>query len=127
MPQFTVRHLRVHRHGTVEFDVAVPNAGQLDVLETAWDTNLAHTAILLRPAPRRFVFARAHKSARGGGMLQFRVSPNARGKLLVHDHSYGVTLRLWVTYTPAGGRYDKQGFYGLRLPERHSRADSSPQ
>ena len=59
--KFTVRHLRVHRNGTVGFDVTVPYAGQLDVLETAWNNNLAHAAIL-QPAPRRFVFARAHRA-----------------------------------------------------------------
>jgi hypothetical protein len=120
--QFTVRHLRVHRNGTVAFDVTVPSAGRLDILETAWNDNLAHAAIVLQPASRRFVFARAHKNARRADTLHLRVSPNARGKLLVRHHAYGVTLRLWVTYTPAGGRYRKQGFYGLHLPKRLSHA-----
>jgi hypothetical protein len=123
---FTVRHLRVRRNGTIEFDVAVPNAGQLDVLETAWKNNLAHAATRLQPAERRFVLARAHKNARRGGTLHFRVRPNARGKLLVKHHTYGVTLRLWVTYTPAGGSYRKQGFYGLHLPKRLNHARALP-
>ena len=116
--QFTVSHLRVHRNGKVEFDITVPYAGRLDVLETAWNNNLAHGAIVLQPAPRRFVIARAHKSAGRAGTLHFTVSPNARGKLLVRRHRYGVTLRLWITYTPVGGSYRKQGFYGLHLPKR---------
>jgi hypothetical protein len=99
----------------VTFDVRLPSAGRLDVLETAWNDNLAHAAILLQPAPRRFVFARAHKSALRAETLHFRITPNARGKRLVHHHTYRVTLRLWVSYTPTGGRYRKQGFYGLYL------------
>ena len=35
----------------------------------------------------------------------------------MQHHSYSVTLRLWVTYTPAGGRPRKHGFYGLHLPQ----------
>ena len=122
--EFTVRHLRVRRKGIIEFDVTVPHAGQLDVLETAWNDNLAHAASVLQPAPRRFVFARAHKSARRAETLHFRVRPNARGRLLVRHHRYDVTLRLWVTYTPAGGTDRKQGFYGLHLPKplNHARA-----
>jgi hypothetical protein len=122
--QFTVRHLRVRRNGIIEFAVTVPHAGQLDVLETAWNNNLAHAARLLQPARHRFVFARTHKNARRATTLHFRVTPNARGRLLVEHHAYGVTLRLWVTYTPAGGTYRKQGFYGLHLTKRlkHARA-----
>ena len=45
-----------------------------------------------------------------------RLIPNRRGKRLVRSHTYRVTLRLWVTYAPAGGRQRKQGFYGLHLP-----------
>ena len=120
--QFIVRHLRVHHNGIIEFAVTVPNPGQLDVLETAWNNNLAHAASLLRPARHRFVFARTHKNALRATTLHFRVSPNARGRLLVQHHAYGVTLRLWVTYTPAGGTSRKQGFYGLHLPRRLKRA-----
>ena len=86
--EFTVRHLRVRRKGIIEFDVTVPHAGQLDVLETAWNDNPAHAASVLQPAPRRFVFARAHKSARRAETLHFRVRPNARGRLLVRHHRY---------------------------------------
>ena len=91
--------------------------GQLDVLETAWNNNVAHAAILLQPAARRFVFTRAHKRARRAETLHFRVRPNARGRLLVRHHRYGVTLRLWVTYTPAGETDRKQGFYAAALAQ----------
>jgi hypothetical protein len=43
--------------------------------------------------------------------------PGARGSLLVRHHTYHVVLRLWVTYTPAGGTQRSVGFYGLHLPQ----------
>ena len=58
-----------------------------------------------------------HRTAHQVGVLRVRVSPNARGRRLVHHHTYRVTLRLWVTYTPTGGEQRKQGFYGLHLPK----------
>ena len=72
---------------------------------------------LLQPAPRRFAFARAHTTAHHASTLHVRVTPNARGRRLVHHHTYRVTLRLWVTYTPTGGKQRKQGFHGLHLPK----------
>ena len=120
--QFTVKHLRVDRNGTIEFDVTVPHAGQLDVLETAWNDNLARAAIVLQPASRRFVFARQHRTVLRADTLHLRVTPNKRGERLVHHRTYRVTLRLWVTYTPAGGSYRKQGFHGLHLPKRVNHA-----
>ena len=83
--------------------------------KTAWNDNLAHAAIQLQPAPRRFVFARQHKTVQRATTLHLRVTPNKRGTRLVHHHSYRVTLRLWVSYTPTGGRPRSKGFYGLHL------------
>ena len=114
---FTVSRIKTHPNGKITFRVKVPGPGAIDVLETAWNGNLARTAVQLQPAPRRFVFARRHRSARRATTMHFRVTPNARGKLLVHHHTYRVTLRLWVSYTPTGGHSRKQGFYGLRLPK----------
>ena len=113
--QFTVSQIRTHHHGTISFRVNVPGPGSVGVLETAWDDNLARAAALLRPAARRFVFARAHRTARDEGSLKLRVTPNKRGERLVHHHAYPVTLRLWVTCTATGGKQRKQGFYSLHL------------
>ena len=115
--QFTISHIRIHHHGIITFRVKVPGRGRIDVLETAWNDNLARAAVLLQPAPRRFVFARNHRAARHASTLHVRVTPNARGRRLVHHHTYRVTLRLWVTYTPTGGKQRKQRFYGLHLPK----------
>jgi MBG domain (YGX type)/Glycine rich protein len=115
---FTVSDIKTHRNGTITFAVKVPGPGTIDVLETAWDDNLAHAAVLLAPAARRFVFARAHRTAQQATTLHLRVKPNARGRRLVHHHTYRVTLRLWVSYTPTGGgAYGSIGFYGLHLPK----------
>lgn len=86
------------------------------MLETAWNDNVAHAAVLLQPAVDRFVYARKYVNADSAGIFHVRVKPTARGRRLVHHHSYRVLLRLWVTYTPAGGAYRSIGFYGLHLP-----------
>jgi hypothetical protein len=88
----------------------------VDVLETAWHDNLASIAAPLQPAPHRFVFARTHTTVRGAATIRMSVAPNARGRLLVEHHAYRVVLRLWVSYTPAGGRARSIGVYGLHLP-----------
>jgi hypothetical protein len=113
---FTVSHIKTHRNGSVTFNVKLPGPGTIDVLETAWKNNLATTAVLLQPAARRFVIARHHKTAPDATTLKLRVTPNKTGEQLVRHHTYRVTLRLWVSYTPTGGRFRKQGFYGLHLP-----------
>jgi hypothetical protein len=74
--QFTVSHIRTHRDGAISFRVKVPGQGRIDVLETAWKDNLAQAAVLLQPAPRRFVFPRAHRRAHRAGTLKLRVIPN---------------------------------------------------
>src|SRR5262249_9135542 len=49
-----------HRDGSFLVTVHVPGPGTANILVTGWNDNLAHAARLLYPAPRRFVFARAH-------------------------------------------------------------------
>ena len=50
------------------------------------------------------------------GTLAMTVTPIQRGTLLVTHPRYRVVLRLWVSYTPDGGRYRTIGFLGLHLP-----------
>jgi Concanavalin A-like lectin/glucanases superfamily len=109
-------HIKTHADGTITFSVKLPGAGHVDVLETAWDDNLASIAALLQPAPHRFVLARAHTAVARARTIRVSVAPNARGRLLVEHHTYRVVLRLWITYTPAGGRARSIGIYGLHLP-----------
>ena len=93
----------------------VPGPGRVDILVTAWNDNVAHIS-LLQPAAGRFVFARAHATSSTAKTIQIVVRPNAKGRRLVNHHRYQVTLRLWVTYTPAGGKSRSIGYYGLHLP-----------
>ncbi len=113
---FRVSHVKTHRDGTVTLDLTVPGPGTVDVLETAWNNNLARVAVL-QPAKNRFVYARKHADATSAGTLTLRITPNARGKRLVLHHTYHAVLRLWVTYTPTGGNPRSVGFYGLHLPK----------
>jgi hypothetical protein len=108
--------LKAHANGVFTVTVKVPGPGTMNILTTAWKNNLAQTTRLLQPTPGRFVFARAHKTASGPGTLRILIKPNARGRELVAHHTYRITLRLWVSYTPTGGRQRDIGYYGLRLP-----------
>jgi hypothetical protein len=113
---FTVTHIRTSADGTVSFRAKVPGSGRIDVLETAWEDNLARAAVFLKPAPHRFASARTHVRATRPGTVTVTVKPNARGRLLVADPRYRVVLRLWVSYTPDGDSYRTIGFLGLHLP-----------
>lgn len=109
-------HIDSNTDGAFHVGVHVPGPGRIDVMVTAWNDNLASIATLLQPAKHRFVFARAHADAVEGGRIEMLVEPNARGRLLVSHHRYRITLRLWVSYTPRGGRQHNIGYYGVHLP-----------
>ena len=113
---FTLSKIRTGRDGTLTFAVKVPGPGAIDVLASAWNDNLAPATVRLRPGPHRFVYARGHRTAGRATVLHLRVAPNARGRRLVRHHTYRVTLRLWISYTPKGGRPRSVGVYGLHLP-----------
>ena len=117
--EFTIANIKTYGNGMITLSVKIPGPGTVDVLETAWNDNLARITALLQPAPYRFVFARHHTAAQRAGTLNLRVRPNARGNLLVHHHTYRVTLRLWVTYRPNAGHSRSIGVYGLHLPAFH--------
>jgi hypothetical protein len=112
----TPPHAKPHADGRFVVIVKVPGPGRVDILITAWKDNLAHTVRLLNPAPGRFVFARASARATKKTTLRIPVYPNANGRRLIKHHTYRVTLRLWVTYTPTDGRPRSIGYYGLHLP-----------
>ena len=111
----SISRIRTLADGMVRLTIRVSGPGRIDVLETAWNNNLAHAAVLLKPAPGRFLFARKVIRTTGPGTVQVDVLPNRRGSLLVTHHRYPVVLRLWISYTPAGGHSRSTGFYGLRL------------
>ena len=117
--KFTVSRIETEADGTITFSVRVPGRGSVDVLETAWKDNFARedparAAVVLKPAAKRFVFAREHQRVTHRGTVT--VTPNQQGSFLVAHPHYRVVLRLWVSYTPDGGHYRTIGFLGLHLP-----------
>jgi hypothetical protein len=111
--QLQVTGLRFRRDGTLSFTAHTPLPGRIDVLETAWDDNLARAASVLQPATGRFVFARRAGEVSTGRTAQFRVTPGTLGVRLLRRHRYAVTVRLWVTFSAPGGRACSVSFYGL--------------
>jgi hypothetical protein len=106
--RFTVSHLR-HRNGRVNFQVTVPSAGTLDVVETAPRTEL------LRPKRGRLVYARLHRTLVTGGVKQVTIGPNSLGRFLLHHHRLPVRLRLVITYTPTNGVPASTRFNTVRM------------
>ena len=113
--RFAITGLHTRPDGTVSFRVAFPGPGTADVMESAWRDNFARAAILLGPAPRRFVFARKHLQVSGAGTVSVTVTPNKRGRRLIHHHRYAVVIRLWVSYIPTNGTQRNIGLHGLHL------------
>ena len=122
---FAVTHVRASADGTLTAWVVAPGPGRIDVLETAWDDNVARIA-LLQPAKNRIVFARGRATATTAGINPLSVMPNRRGRFLVSHHRYRVTLRLWVTYSPVGGGARSRGIYGLHLDATTASLASMP-
>lgn len=112
---FTVVRIAAHPNGSTDLNIRVPGNGAVNVMETAWIDNLAVTASLLPPGPRRFVIARSHANAPRAGNLRIHVTLNRLGKLLLLHHTYRPVFRLWVSYTPTGGRQRNIGISGLHF------------
>jgi hypothetical protein len=124
--KFSVSHIKARPNGTVSFEVKLPGPGQIDVMESAWKSNIATIAskailakiatVRLGPAPGRFIFARTHLNPKTRATLQITVKPNDRGHHLVTHHQGGaLRIRLWVTYQPTSGRPHTVGYYGLLI------------
>lgn len=122
--------LKVAPDGVFTLAVKVPGPGRIDVLITAWNSNVAHPLTglnphsllatpvrLLNPAAQRFVFARASTSPAKRGTIRLTIHPDQRGRQLLTHHTYRPTFRVWITYTPVGGRSHSIGYFGLKLPK----------
>lgn len=116
--------------GTFVIRAKVPGPGTVDVMTSAWTSNLAriasssklvHAIRLVNPAKGRFVTARARVLAARKGTIVIKVHPNRRGRRLIAHHTYRPVLRLWITYTPVAGRSHSTGHYGIHLPGRRQR------
>jgi hypothetical protein len=92
--QLQVTALDVGPDRTVSFTAHTPVPGRIDVLETAWDDNLAQAAAALQPAAGRFVFARRAVDTSSSRAAHLVVTPGTAGRRLLGHHQYAVTLRL---------------------------------
>jgi hypothetical protein len=114
--RFTAVKLTPLSDGSIDVTLRVPGPGVITALVTAWKDNFAGTASVLQPAAGRVATGRAGATARKGGLITVHVVPNASGRELVLHHTYPVTLRTWITFTPTGGFERSKGWYGLTLP-----------
>jgi hypothetical protein len=103
----TVSGVTTYPNGSVAFDLTLPGPGAIDVFESAWDKNIAIANSLIQPAPSRFVFARNHIDVRHRGTIHVVVAANSHGDDLVNHHRF-VWIRVWLSYTPTGGRQRNQ-------------------
>jgi len=91
--------------GAVTLAVKVPGAGTVAVLGTHENIG-ASASSLLEPGPHRFDWGRATATSAAAGLLELTLHPSAAGKHLLLRHrrrGWALHVRLWVTYTPAGG------------------------
>jgi hypothetical protein len=116
--RFAASQRMLDSSGTLVLAVVAPGPGSFDVMVSAAQRNLALPASVLQAARGRFVFARAHATAAHAGARWILVRPNWLGRLLVKHHAGRVTLRVWVTFTPKGGRPRTIGLHSLKLPRR---------
>lgn len=114
--RFTAVKLTPLSDGSIDVTLRVPGPGAITALVTAWKDNFAGTATVLQPAAGRVATGRAQATARKGRVITLHVVPNAGGRELVLHHTYPVTLRTWITFTPIGGFQRSKGWYGLTLP-----------
>jgi hypothetical protein len=113
--KFTVSHIQTHPDGNVQFNLTVPDAGQLDVLETNWEPSspgIQHT-VLLHPGPHRYAFARRHLNLARAGTVRITVRPSALAVYQVRHHHRSVRINLWITYQPIGGAPATSAFLDL--------------
>ncbi len=109
--RFSISRLRVRRNGTITVWVKVPGPGAVDVLETVPKAEAAS----LRPAKDRLAFARKRVVAARATTLHLTVAPNSSGRALLARLGTISGLRLWLRYTPRGGRPRSLARYGLTI------------
>jgi hypothetical protein len=110
---YTMPSIKTQPDGTITLRVNASAPGQVNVLITAWQDNIAGAARLTNPADRRFVVARGSATATKAGVLSLTVRPNAKGRRLLAHPAYRVTLGLWVSYIPLYAFQTDTGYYNL--------------
>jgi sugar lactone lactonase YvrE len=93
--------------GTVTVTIAVPGAGSVQVLGTHENAFGALTASnALEPGPHRFDWGRATSTTVKSSTIKLVIHPDGTGKRLLvrhRHHGWALNVRVWATYTPAGG------------------------
>jgi hypothetical protein len=90
-------------------------------METAWKHNLAtvpvvaRSASLLQAAPHRFVLARRHLNITRVITVRLTIKANRGRRELISYHHHKLQIRLWISFTPTGGRQRDTGYFGLRI------------
>jgi hypothetical protein len=112
---FKIADVKVAGNGKVSFKVKVPGPGYVAVLETAPSSNIARTSKLSAPHGQ-FAFGRTSKHLGKAGTDALSVSPSAEGRKLLAHHRSTVKIKLWVEFTPTGGRAATHTVSGLRVP-----------
>jgi hypothetical protein len=107
--RFKVSHLRRRRDGRITFQLTVPGAGTVNVLETAPGRPLR------RRRATRLVMGRLHMTVRKAGTMQVTVKPNARGRSIAHQSPVATLIRLVVSYTPVNGTQRSATFSGRQI------------
>ena len=91
--------------GSITVMLEVPGSGTIDVLGTQ---DNPRTGFFSRnePGRNRFAYGRIDKRPRHGGRVRIRLKPNRKGRWMFRRNrrlGWALHIRVWVTYTAAGG------------------------
>ncbi|ADB53573.1 glycine-rich protein [Conexibacter woesei] len=117
-PSNDVRFTRVRTNadGSLRFTVRFPGRGRAETMLTARRATLAGASATFTPLVSRFAFATGRFTVRRAGPFTLTLRPNRRGRELIARGRGATRLRLWVAFTPTGGRQRKISVFGVRVP-----------
>jgi hypothetical protein len=118
---FEILGVRTLANGTVRLLIQVPGPGAINVVET---TCRKPAAAGCSADSRRSVFGRTHAHANRSRTLSATIKPNQRGRILIHDRTPPITLRVVITFTPIRGRRRTVVLPRIHLPTACSDHDN---
>lgn len=104
---FAFPGVTVRRNGSIRLRFAAPGAGLLEVLETATIPEASFGIRSLQPGNGRFAFGAKRRAVHTRQVLSLVVAPSRAGARLRDRHRrirMRTRVRLYVTWTPAGGK-----------------------
>ena len=106
--RFTIDAHGHNAAGMIELTITVPGPGRVYLLGTHSNPPraLATVSAAQQPGHDRFAWARHELHAAGAGTMRVTLAPNAAGARMlryVRTKGWSLHIRVWVTYTPAGG------------------------